>query len=144
MSAWTSSGSRRSEMDVKPETSAKSTLTCLRSPESAARSFRIRAARCAGVYARGDSNRGDATARAAEFLSRRDAGAARGTHHVERRAALLAEPHARAVLGSTRGAPHPGYSTRADGVTPAPSGDGPCGPLVAVWGSERGRVGAPY
>src|SRR6266566_5264721 len=49
-------------MDVKPETSAKSTLTCLRSPESAARSFRIRAARCAGVYARGDSNRGDATA----------------------------------------------------------------------------------
>src|SRR5256885_605174 len=62
MSAWTSSGSRRSEMVVKPETSAKSTLTCLRSPESAARSFRIRAARCAGVYARGDSNRGDATA----------------------------------------------------------------------------------
>src|SRR2546427_8924333 len=24
--------------------------------------------------------------------------------------------------------------------TRAPSGDGPCGPLVAVWGSERGRI----
>src|SRR2546426_7182762 len=90
---------------------------------------------------RGDGGGERGAARAAEFLSRRDAGAARVTQHVERRAALLAEPHAGAVLGSTRGAPHPGYFTRADGVAPAPSRDGPCGPLVAVWGSERGRGG---
>ena len=42
-----------------------------------------------GRRGRGGGERG--AARAAEFLSRRDAGAARGTHHVERRAALLAD-----------------------------------------------------
>src|SRR2546427_7325440 len=53
----TSSGSSFSDSDVKPETSANKTVTCLRSPESAVRSFRIRSARWAGVYAFGVANR---------------------------------------------------------------------------------------
>ena len=81
-------------MDVKPETSAKSTLTCLRSPESAARSFRIRAARCAGVYARGDSNRGDATAGAGGTA------AASGAPHAPQNFFPVGTP-----------APHAGHST---------------------------------
>jgi hypothetical protein len=50
MSVRTSSGSMRSAMVVEPTTSAKSTVTSFRSPSSAARLARIRAARCGGVY----------------------------------------------------------------------------------------------
>src|SRR5262245_14841793 len=53
MSWWTSSGSSRSDSEVKPETSTKSTVTCLRSPSSAALELRIFSARCLGVYESG-------------------------------------------------------------------------------------------
>ena len=49
MRAWTSSGSRREAIEVKPETSTKSTVTCLRSPSSALLDVRILSARCLGV-----------------------------------------------------------------------------------------------
>src|SRR5688572_8978590 len=58
MSRWTSSGSRRSDSEVKPETSTKSTVTCLRSPLSALAVVRILSARCFGVYASGEAKRG--------------------------------------------------------------------------------------
>ena len=56
MSPWTSSGSSRSESDVNPETSAKSTVTCLRSPSRALFEMRIFSARCLGVYVSGEAN----------------------------------------------------------------------------------------
>ena len=49
MIAWTSSGSRRSDIAVKPETSVNMTVTCLRSPSMAHRDLRIFSARCFGV-----------------------------------------------------------------------------------------------
>src|SRR5207245_134729 len=48
-----SSGSSCSASSIEPFTSAKSTVTCLRSPSSAWRARRIFSARCLGVYARG-------------------------------------------------------------------------------------------
>src|SRR5438552_18522187 len=48
-----SSGSSCSASSIEPFTSAKSTVTCLRSPSSALRARRIFSARCRGVYARG-------------------------------------------------------------------------------------------
>src|SRR5439155_9713543 len=47
-----SSGSSCSASSIEPFTSAKSTVTCLRSPSSAPRARRIFSARCRGVYAR--------------------------------------------------------------------------------------------
>src|SRR2546422_9630758 len=55
MIAWTSSGSRRSDMAVKPDTSANMTVTLLRSPSSALLDVRIFCARCFGVYDWGDA-----------------------------------------------------------------------------------------
>ena len=49
MIAWTSSGSRRSDMAVKPETSENMTVTSFRSPSTAERVLRIFSARCFGV-----------------------------------------------------------------------------------------------
>ena len=49
MSRWTSSGSSRADSEVKPETSTKSTVTCLRSPCERAPEVRIFSARCFGV-----------------------------------------------------------------------------------------------
>ncbi len=49
MMRWTSSGSSFSARRVKPATSAKSTVTCRRSPSSAERDRRILSARCFGV-----------------------------------------------------------------------------------------------
>ena len=42
---------------MKPETSVKSTVTCLRSPSIALREFRILSARCFGVYDCGEAKR---------------------------------------------------------------------------------------
>src|SRR4029453_524358 len=57
MMAWTSSGSRRSDMAVKPDTSVNMTVTCLRSPSIALLDVRIFSARCLGVYDCGVANR---------------------------------------------------------------------------------------
>src|SRR5689334_1868794 len=54
MSVRISSAPMRSAIEVEPTTSAKSTVTSFRSPSSAARLARMRAARCAGVYDDGD------------------------------------------------------------------------------------------
>src|SRR5262245_35081194 len=51
-----SSGSSCSARSIEPFTSAKSTVTCLRSPSSALRDVRILSARCFGVYARGSND----------------------------------------------------------------------------------------
>ena len=45
----TSSGSRRSDIAVKPDTSVNMTVTSLRSPSMALRDVRIFSARCFGV-----------------------------------------------------------------------------------------------
>ena len=49
MMAWTSSGSRRSDRAVNPDTSVNITVTCLRSPSMAALDVMIFSARCLGV-----------------------------------------------------------------------------------------------
>src|SRR5262245_31485659 len=56
MMPWTSSGSIRSDIAVNPDTSLKTTVTCLRSPTIAAFEVRILSARCLGVYACGLEN----------------------------------------------------------------------------------------
>src|SRR5262250_2501712 len=56
MMPWTSSGSSRSDIAVNPDTSLKTTVTCLRSPTIAAFEVRILSARCLGVYACGLAN----------------------------------------------------------------------------------------
>src|SRR3954470_2998879 len=56
MIACVSSGSSRSEMLVKPATSANRTVISLRAPSRAALSARILSARGAGVYELGDAN----------------------------------------------------------------------------------------
>jgi len=61
-------------MAVKPDTSVKSTVTCLRSPSMALRVLRIFSARCFGVYVWGDAKRAAADSAGAEA-----AGAAAGT-----------------------------------------------------------------
>src|SRR5215475_9800704 len=48
-----SSGSRSASSSIEPLTSAKRTVTCLRSPCRAPREVRIFSARCLGVYASG-------------------------------------------------------------------------------------------
>src|SRR5262249_3794007 len=53
MTRWNTSGSSCSASSIDPFTSAKSTVTCLRSPSRAAFDWRILSARCLGVYARG-------------------------------------------------------------------------------------------
>src|SRR5258705_10092972 len=56
MMEWTSSGSSRSDIAVKPETSENITVTLFRSPSSAAFEVRIFSARCLGVYVSGAVN----------------------------------------------------------------------------------------
>src|SRR3990172_4370956 len=62
-----SSGSRSASSSIEPRMSANSTVTCLRSPSTAARDVRIRSARCRGVVAAlfFPRARGDARARVA-------------------------------------------------------------------------------
>src|SRR5262249_56512901 len=55
-----SSGSRSASNSIEPLRSAKRTVTCLRSPSSAALDVRIFSARCLGVYDSGDGARGAA------------------------------------------------------------------------------------
>src|SRR5215471_6811618 len=50
MTSCTTSGSRPLARAVKLAVSAKSTVTCLRSPSRALRAVRILSARCLGVY----------------------------------------------------------------------------------------------
>src|SRR2546422_1229168 len=57
MMPWTSSGSRRSDMAVKPDTSENITVTRLRSPSRAPLEVRIFSARCFGVYVEGAASR---------------------------------------------------------------------------------------
>src|SRR5215510_3755485 len=52
-----SSGSRSASSSIEPFRSAKSTVTCLRSPSSAALDVRIFSARCLGVYDSGEGAR---------------------------------------------------------------------------------------
>src|SRR5207245_11731648 len=54
MIAWTSSGSRRSDIAVNPDTSENMTVTLLRSPSRAPLEVRIFSARCSGVNRGGD------------------------------------------------------------------------------------------
>src|SRR5262245_23133595 len=51
-----SSGSTCSDRSIDPFTSAKSTVTCLRSPSRAERDARILSARCFAVYERGSKD----------------------------------------------------------------------------------------
>src|SRR5262249_39731808 len=53
-----SSGSRSASNSIEPFRSAKSTVTCLRSPSRAALEVRIFSARCLGVYDSGEGVRG--------------------------------------------------------------------------------------
>src|SRR5215831_12708872 len=69
MMAWTSSGSSRSDIAVKPDTSENITVTLLRSPSSAPREVRIFSARCLGVYAAGAASRRPGFASGAGELS---------------------------------------------------------------------------
>jgi hypothetical protein len=57
-----SSGSRSASNSIESLRSAKRTVTCLRSPSRAALDVRIFSARCFGVYASGDVNRGSTVA----------------------------------------------------------------------------------
>src|SRR5262245_4961743 len=57
MMPWTSSGSRRSDIAVKPETSENITVTIFRSPSSAPFEVKIFSARCFGVYVTGAASR---------------------------------------------------------------------------------------
>src|SRR5215470_14069671 len=57
-----SSGSTCSDRSIEPFTSAKRTVTCLRSPSRAERVVRIFSARCFGVYERGSRSLVFATA----------------------------------------------------------------------------------
>src|SRR5215471_204135 len=59
-----SSGSRSASNSIDPFRSAKSTVTCLRSPSRALLEVRIFSARCLGVYASGDVNFGSVLAAA--------------------------------------------------------------------------------
>src|SRR5713101_3478101 len=52
-----SSGSRSASSSIEPFRSAKSTVTCLRSPSRAALEVRIASARCLGVYVSGEPKR---------------------------------------------------------------------------------------
>src|SRR5215470_16775948 len=54
-----SSGSRSARNSIDPLSSAKSTVTCLRSPSSARRDVRIFSARWRGVYVSGEAKRVD-------------------------------------------------------------------------------------
>src|SRR5262252_3720518 len=81
MIAWTSSGSSRSDMAVKPDTSANMTVTVLRSPSMALLEVRIFSARRLGGKERGEAKRSATSpARSAGFsgrsaaLSKRSAG----------------------------------------------------------------------
>ena len=56
-----SSGSRSASNSIEPLTSANSTVTCLRSPSSAAFELMIFWARYLGMLASGTSKRGDET-----------------------------------------------------------------------------------
>src|SRR5262245_44415215 len=93
---WTSSGSSRSASAVNPDTSTKSTVTCLRSPSSALLDVRIFSTRCLGVYDCGDAKREAAIA---------DAGATGALQPPQNFApGSLAKPHAAQVTDSE--APH--------------------------------------
>src|SRR5215471_107887 len=58
--ARASSGSRSASNSIEPLRSAKSTVTCLRSPSRAVFEVRMRSERYFGVYDSGDTNRGGA------------------------------------------------------------------------------------
>ena len=62
MTRWNTSGSVPSASAIEPFTSAKSTVTCLRSPVSVVRAARILSARCAGVAGSAAAGRGVAGA----------------------------------------------------------------------------------
>ncbi len=111
-----SSGSRSASSSIEPFRSAKRTVTCLRSPSSAAREVRIFSARCFGVY---DSGAGEAAcwlggergaARPAELLAPCDGGATARAGPLEPGATVLAEMRARVVLSLAPGAGHAGAS----------------------------------
>src|SRR5215813_4444295 len=74
-----SSGSRSASNSIEPLRSAKSTVTCLRSPSRALLDVRIFSARCLGVYASGEGARDAAAVSAAvigvpHLLQNRDPG----------------------------------------------------------------------
>jgi hypothetical protein len=99
---------------VDPFTSAKSTVTCFRSPSSALREVRIFSARCFGVLAAGigcwtERTRGDGLAALqTELGSSGQLGVAGGAATSEVRAALEAELGALGILGGGARAAHLG------------------------------------
>src|SRR5262245_19083667 len=108
--ARASSGSRSAISSIEPFKSANSTVTCLRSPSSAAREVRIFSARCFGVYSFAEAKRGCVAAAA---------GAGRGAScapHSEQNfaEAALPWPHAGHARGS--GAPHSEQNFAASGT----------------------------
>src|SRR2546421_1125967 len=101
MGRWTSSGSNRSDSDVKPETSTNSTVTCLRSPCSALPAVRILSARCLGVYARGEP---------------KGSGAASGPPHWWQKRLPLGFDARQAAQTSSRRAPQPPQKRASSGL----------------------------
>ncbi len=100
-----SSGSRSARSSSEPFMSAKSTVTCLRSPSSVPREVRIFSARCGGVYVSGEAKRTSAGGE-------------------DRLAAAAAEARARARARSRSGHTRPGgpgrTPRRSDGSTGSP------------------------
>ena len=145
MNPWTSSGSSRSEIAVKPDTSTKRTVTCFRSPSREALEVRIFSARWRGVYASGEANfdgaaLGSGRIGAPHPPQNWSVGSlgepARGTRDRQRPAALRAEAPTLAVLGVAARALHVAGCIPPDGMdNHAEESTG------ELWGSKgRGRL----
>src|SRR3984893_2578510 len=87
-----SSGSRSSSSSIEPLRSAKSTVTCLRSPSMARFDVRILSTRCFGVYASGEANRDAAPAAACPHCGQKFAAGGTSLPHDGQRADSRA-PH---------------------------------------------------
>ena len=102
MSVRISSGSMRSAMLVEPTTSAKSTVTSFRSPSSAARVARMRAARCAGVYDDGAGTGGVARAGAPQLSQKTASARSVAPQLAQASGTVKAEPQPRQNRASSR------------------------------------------
>src|SRR5262249_34452266 len=92
-----SSGSRSASSSIEPLRSAKSTVTCLRSPSRAALDVRILSARCLGVYASGEGARDAAAVSAAvigvpHLLQNRDPGGSSVLHEEQVKLSRAPQP----------------------------------------------------
>src|SRR3989442_1751861 len=109
MMALTSSGSRRSDIAVNPETSANMTVTPFRSPSITLFEVRIFSARCFGVYVWGvayfDSS-GVGTTSASGTEDRGDRSPPRGAPHSPQNLLPTGLDERHAGHSNARGAPH--------------------------------------